>query len=478
METQRERFVTKKAMKKAKALEREEAERKAIAEREAFVLRRKEDKKARRHQEQFAKAHREHAVRIQRAFRRLRARWELAALQASRQHAIRIQCAFRRLRRLRARQELAALHQREAQLKHFRVLKSWRQILHRCLRNVDDLSCLLQAAAAAHALPPPCLAEAPTTPEKSSPRSVKDALVEGKWTLARQSNHYVYKRGVVMANGNFKIQTTTVCKTPSDRRSHSNQLAKLRGKFADGVVRCLSFSSSDEECSNIAAHWNAPTRRPLETLDVTVSHRPEYEEDPSSPQNLIIHATLLAFQAGMHRYCPTFQQKKRVLSFLKELRARLKTLEAPARTARPREEQNEYWAPASGRLDDKLAWLNEEMMEMLEREQLTADELHSLEAKLLRQEAQHEAGGCRSPKSAARLRDQLQLVRNAKPHVWPVERAAEIAVLEKKIAKLTALENPKQPLELDELLKLNAKPQLVEKLAALRAAGRGWFADA
>ena len=54
---------------------------------------------------------------------------------------------------------------------------------------------------------------------------------------------------------------------------------------------------------------------------------------------------------------------------------------------------------------------------------------------------------------------------------------AEIKAVMKRLAELTKLENSKVVLPLAEVQKLNAKPKLLEDLAAMQAESRGWFAD-
>ena len=55
---------------------------------------------------------------------------------------------------------------------------------------------------------------------------------------------------------------------------------------------------------------------------------------------------------------------------------------------------------------------------------------------------------------------------------------AEIKAVQKRLQELEKLENSKQVLPLSEAMKLNAKPKLLEDLAAMQTESRGWFWEA
>jgi len=61
--------------------------------------------------------------------------------------------------------------------------------------------------------------------------------------------------------------------------------------------------------------------------------------------------------------------------------------------------------------------------------------------------------------------------------VRKVKFEAEIKAAQKRLAELTKLENSKVVLPLAEVQKLQAKPKLLEDLAAMQAESKGWFAD-
>lgn len=179
-------FVTKRAMKKARA----EAERQMAAEQEAYRLQRKEAKKERRQADAAAKALAEAAAR--------QAAW-------ARPHATRIQCAVRcKL----ARSQRAMLHRRKVQHACFAAMRLWRQLMIRVLRGVMGWRLLLSAAARTAALkqqePSSALAEVP----RSRPNSLRMALQEGHWTRIRDSNHNVFKRKVMTAAGEARDSQT------------------------------------------------------------------------------------------------------------------------------------------------------------------------------------------------------------------------------------------------------------------------------
>lgn len=324
-----EPFVTRRAKKKARA----EAVKAAEAEQEAYRQQRKETKKERRHADAAAKMRAEEAAK------------EAARLTSP---AIRLQCAARR--RI-ARCQRAELHRRMAQRKCFAVLRMWRHLLCRILRDVHGLSLLLRAASAVKESSSAfALANAPKCADR--PSTLTEALKKGNWTHLRDTNHHVFARKVVTSEGTVKTQFTTLAKTPSDFRSNPNQLAKLRGKLEDGVEQSYSLRCADAECC--AAVGMAP--RATSTAGEAARAMP-------SPKDLILHATLLAFRQSMAEHCPTFAQRRRVLALLKEELATLKAMEArPAHLGAPTaEEQSRCKELAACRLDEKLRWLNAEM---------------------------------------------------------------------------------------------------------------------
>ena len=453
-------FVTKRATKKARveadkqaATEKAEAEKQTAAKSEAFRLQRRDAKKGRRHAELSARLQADTctspAIRIQCAIRCCNARRHCAELH---------------------RQELQ-LHCRNLQLKSLKAVRLWRQLMGHVLRDVQGLSHLLRATSSTLKKPPPIVVKA----QKSRPNSLKTALQEGNWTLARDSQHNIYKRKVVMADGQCRIQTTGSAKTPSDFRSDRNQLAKLRGKLDYGVEQSYPLSCANEECST--AHSKVG-QRPLEPL-IPAAAMLSY--DTVSPEVLIINAPFLAFQKSMVAYCRTFTQRQHALYFLKGELATLQKLEAsPATFEAPSpEEQRDRMALVTGRLDEKYTWLSQEMERMMEQGELTAGEQRRMEtkmqAKLLHEEAK-QIGVSGSSLAAEKLRVKLRAVREAEPIVWPVKLAANIQAHETKLAALAELESPKLPLPLSEVQKLSAKPKLLEELAEMRQESRGWFA--
>ena len=65
-----------------------------------------------------------------------------------------------------------------------------------------------------------------------------------------------------------------------------------------------------------------------------------------------------------------------------------------------------------------------------------------------------------------------------RPQVRKPKFEAEIKAARKKLAELEKLENSKVVLPLAEIQKLNAKPKLLEDLAAMEADAAGWFGEA
>jgi len=268
-------------------------------------------------------------------------------------------------------------------------------------------------------------------------------------------------------------QITTLAKTPSDHRSLPNQLAKMRGKLEEGVTQSFSFNCTEED--RRAAQDEADRLR----RDSAVSADAWTDEDAASPKVLIVHATYLALQKSMADFCWTYTQRRRALKILVAELETLQALEArPAQKVPTPEEQRQCMELPTCRLEDKIKWLRKELALMIDRGQLTADEKRLLaeewQHKLSDEEAKRTGA---SSRAAELLREKLETLRNSEPFVWKPKRAKEIETFERMLAELAELESSKVPVPVEELEKLYAKPRLLAKLAELKAASRGWFAE-
>lgn len=456
---ERETAAAKRALKKA----RERAVKEAAAAEEAHRLQRKQAKKERRQVDAEAKLCAEMAAK---------------KAEAARPHATRIQCA---VRRLLARCQRAELHRRKVQRKCCAAMRMWRHLMCRILRDVQGLRLMLRAARTAALQPLPSSAEVP----KSRPSSLKAALVEGNWTQVRNSTHRVFKRAIMTSDGKVETQVTTLANTPSDYRSHTNQLAKLRGKLEEGVEQSYSIHDhSTSRCGGDGTREVPSKAEPLPHAPTLCADAGPSDDTPSQ-EELVLHATFLAFRGSMENYCPTFGQRKRVLCLLKAELAALKATEAKrAHSAGPTVEELSRWKElATCRLEDKRKWLGNEMMLMVDRGELTADEQRLVAAefedklRLLHERVKQAGGGVKSSAEIEELRSKLESVREAKPFVWKLKFAKEIADHKKKLAELAELECPRSPLPLEEVQRLTAKPRLLKELAEMMEASRGWFAD-
>ena len=453
----RDRFVTKAAMKKAK----ERAAKEAAAAEEARKLQRREAKKERRQAEATAKELADAAAKEAERERRAAAK----EARRTRPATIRIQCAARRFN---ARRRRAELHSRTLQSKRFAAVRRWRQMLLGLFRDVEGLRRLLLAANSAAKKPAAPTEEA----RRSRPTTLKEALQDGNWTHVRGVNHNLYKRKAEI-DGQIVTQITTLAKTPSDHRSLPNQLAKMRGKLEEGVTQSFSFNCTEED--RRAAQDEADRLR----RDSAVSADAWTDEDAASPKVLIVHATYLALQKSMADFCWTYTQRRRALKILVAELETLQALEArPAQKVPTPEEQRQCMELPTCRLEDKIKWLRKELALMIDRGQLTADEKRLLaeewQHKLSDEEAKRTGA---SSRAAELLREKLETLRNSEPFVWKPKRAKEIETFERMLAELAELESSKVPVPVEELEKLYAKPRLLAKLAELKAASRGWFAE-
>jgi len=152
-------------------------------------------------------------------------------------------------------------------------------------------------------------------------------------------------------------------------------------------------------------------------------------------------------------------------------------------------EQQQYDLVDVSGLELKITWLTAQMERMIDGGELTvsekADVLSQLSMKLEQlkvQAADAESDGKtkRADKArtlAAELEARCATVRELKPTPYKPKFEAEIRACQKKLKELEKLEKSKVVLPLEEVQKLNAKPKLLEDLAAMMAESRGWFAD-
>ncbi len=212
-------------------------------------------------------------------------------------------------------------------------------------------------------------------------------------------------------------------------------------------------------------------------------------EDALTPEQLITFSEMRTFQRMIAAKTPSFTQRKRALDVIKAARAELVASEEKLANMQPLSdgEQSRYDTLDATALEEKQAWLSKAMEEMVSSGQLTSAEVEmvaqQLDAKRETIETQlADADATGKAKKAEKLRALLEevdarsaAVREIKPIRRRVKFEAEIAAVQKKLAELAKLEKSKVVLPLAEVQKLNAKPKLLDDLAAMQAESAGWF---
>jgi len=215
-------------------------------------------------------------------------------------------------------------------------------------------------------------------------------------------------------------------------------------------------------------------------------------DDPLSPEELLVHADQRMFGKMVDTKCPSLAQRRRVLDVLKAARAEIAACEAKMTNleALTSQEQARYDTLDATLLEEKQAWLGQQMQHMVDTGQLTAAEKRSVEAqlsekleKLEEQIATAESEG--KTKRAEKLRSMLEEMQarstalsECKPIVRKAKFEQEIRAVTKRLEDLAKLESSKAVLSMTEVQKLNVRPKLLEDLAAMQSESRGWFADA
>ena len=214
------------------------------------------------------------------------------------------------------------------------------------------------------------------------------------------------------------------------------------------------------------------------------------ESDPLSPAELLLYAPdQRVFGKMIDAKCISFTQKRKALEVLKAARAEITAIEAKMTNmeALSDSEQHKYDNLDATGLEEKQTWLSKQMEYMMDKGQLDAEEKRAVAPQLTSKLEQLDEqlalaesdGKAKRAEKLRGMRDELQqrcdAVNAAKPFVRKVKFEQEIKAIEKRLAGLAKLENSKEVLPLAEVQKLNAKPKLLEDLAAMQSESRGWF---
>ena len=79
--------------------------------------------------------------------------------------------------------------------------------------------------------------------------------------------------------------------------------------------------------------------------------------------------------------------------------------------------------------------------------------------------------------SRAAITSKVERLRSATPIVHKRKHDREILTLKKQLRDLDAIENSKSLVSLEEMKKLNQRPNIIARLAQLEAECRGWYDD-
>merc|ERR1711871_1202526 len=136
-------------------------------------------------------------------------------------------------------------------------------------------------------------------------------------------------------------------------------------------------------------------------------------------------------------------------------------------------------------MGEKIKWLQEQMTQMIDAEQLTSKEqqqlLQQLASKLQVCEQQI-AAAAEGSSQASKLKKQQQLlaakqgaIQQLTPIVPKSKYAAEVKSIQAKLKALDKIASSKQLLPVEELQKLNQRPTLENRLKEIKEEEAGWF---
>jgi len=213
--------------------------------------------------------------------------------------------------------------------------------------------------------------------------------------------------------------------------------------------------------------------------------------DAMSPEHLCTVCSLEAFKKMVNAKTPSLSQRRKMLKALKDTGSMLVELEermAKMEVLSPPEEQ--LYGQAE-QVEDKCQWLQGECEAMIDAGKLTAAEAkrvgNNMTERLAKVKEQLKSSEAENkPKMVAKLQAQVEALEaklekiaqaQAQPVTYPLKGANEMVELRVQLLGLDKIANSKQLLDVNEVKKLHAKPQVEEQLAALEDATKEWFQD-
>mmetsp|Transcript_1309 Transcript_1309/g.2184 ORF Transcript_1309/g.2184 Transcript_1309/m.2184 type:complete len:405 (-) Transcript_1309:229-1443(-) len=219
--------------------------------------------------------------------------------------------------------------------------------------------------------------------------------------------------------------------------------------------------------------------------EITVAGMKIEDLPPSHLCTIISRST---FQQLLNKQCPSFSQKKALLKAMKEMAHRIEHMEKKMAEMQQLSAEEEEIYSSQQELPEKLADLEKQLQDMMKNGNLTKAEIERMVKDFEEKKGQLE-GMIQQSKDAGKktqkleenlqvLDTQIQSLKSATPVVHRRKEDREILTLRKQLRDLKTIEESKQLVSLEDMKKLNAKPQIMARLEELEAERKGWFDEA
>lgn len=214
--------------------------------------------------------------------------------------------------------------------------------------------------------------------------------------------------------------------------------------------------------------------------------------DENSPEYLVLASELPTFQEMVGSKVVSYTQKKKLLKFLQQQSESFKSVEAKLMTGAKLTTAEQFiYGNVSDNHEQKLAWLQNQIKEMVDQGQITAREkadlLHHIEANLQSIQQEIETAKAENkPKKVEKLEakreassHRKQFVEKLSPLPPRLPRGEEIRKIYFRLFPLLAIEDKSRSMSLtmQDLKLLEEKPDLEREISRLQQESRGWFEE-
>lgn len=198
--------------------------------------------------------------------------------------------------------------------------------------------------------------------------------------------------------------------------------------------------------------------------------------DTKSPEYLCTASTLATFKEIVQRKLPFWRQRKACLKVLQDAHEAFGLVEQKMCTGKPLTPiETASYESNSGQDEEKIAFLQAEIKSLVDNGELTKEERDDLVKTLTANAAEATTAG--QAKKAENILQRKATLQKSAPIVGRLRLGDEIQKQYMKVFPLNTLEEKSRSMSLTiaDLQALSEKDDLMDKIAGLQNASRGWF---